>query len=190
MQYGTPTPKMKRKFSTTLHMGFLTQFKRRKRFLHQIIQYQDLIQTLVYQEIQLSWKGFKTKVLPPKHILKLEDQEESIVGNLTCMRKIRPKESQERISCFHNIMEALEHLSSDDLTRVAERYITPNPKSEERKEDRDAITDALGAMATDDSLYLLTTMVLKPKQRDSELVLRALFHLFGLERPAPVVITN
>ncbi|XP_078585865.1 uncharacterized protein LOC144867676 [Branchiostoma floridae x Branchiostoma japonicum] len=127
---------------------------------------------------------------PPKRIMKLQDQEEAIVGNLTCMRTVRPKESQERISCFHNIMEALEHLSPDDLTRVANKYITANPSSEEAKENRDAITDALGAMATNDSIYLMTTLVLTPQQRDAKLVLRALFHFFGLEGPAPKIVID
>ncbi|XP_035698712.1 uncharacterized protein LOC118431577 [Branchiostoma floridae] len=135
--------------------------------------------------------GFKHGSLvidePPKHILTLEDQEDTIVGNLTCMRTVRPKESQERITCFHNIVEALHHLSSDNLTTVANTYIPANSTSEDDIENRDVIADALGAMATNASLTLLTQLVLTPQQKDAKLVLRTLFHFFGLERPPPEI---
>ncbi|XP_078658231.1 uncharacterized protein LOC144903714 [Branchiostoma floridae x Branchiostoma belcheri] len=124
---------------------------------------------------------------PPVRILTLEDQEDAIVGNLTCMRTVRPKESQERITCFRHIVDALHHLSPDNLTKVADTYIAANATSDDDIENRDAIADALGAMATNDSLTLLTRLVLTPRQKDAKLVMRALFHFFGLERPPPQI---
>ncbi|XP_078573994.1 uncharacterized protein LOC144860567 isoform X3 [Branchiostoma floridae x Branchiostoma japonicum] len=135
--------------------------------------------------------GFKHGSLvidqPPKHILTLEDQEDTIIGNLTCMRTVRPKESQERITCFHNIVEALHHLSPDNLTKVANTYIPASSTSEDDIENRDVIADALGAMATNASLTLLTQLVLTPQQKDAKLVLRTLFHFFGLDSPPPEI---
>ncbi|XP_078575734.1 uncharacterized protein LOC144861638 [Branchiostoma floridae x Branchiostoma japonicum] len=118
--------------------------------------------------------GFKHGTLvidePPKRILTLEDQEDTIVGNLTCMRTIRPKESQERITCFYNIVEALHHLSSDNLAKVANTYIPASSTSEDDIENRDVIADILGAMATNASLTLLTQLVLTPQQKDAKLI--------------------
>ncbi|KAI8519524.1 hypothetical protein Bbelb_027810, partial [Branchiostoma belcheri] len=142
----------------------------------------------IYKGVPTSFKhGSLVVDEPPRKILTLEDQEESIVGNLTCMRIVRPKESQERITCFHNVVETLHNLSPDNLTRVADTYIAVNTTSENDTENRDAITDALGAMATNDSLTLLTRLVLTPQQKDAKLALRALFHFFGLKSAPPQI---
>ncbi|XP_019642103.1 PREDICTED: uncharacterized protein LOC109483513 [Branchiostoma belcheri] len=142
----------------------------------------------VYEGVPTSFKhGSLVIDEPPVRILTMDDQEETIVGNLTCMRTVRPKESQERITCFRHIVEALLHLSPENLTRVADTYIAINTTSDDDIENRDAIADALGAMATNDSLTLLTRLVLTPRQKDAKLVMRALFHFFGLECPPPQI---
>ncbi|XP_078658229.1 uncharacterized protein LOC144903712 [Branchiostoma floridae x Branchiostoma belcheri] len=141
-----------------------------------------------YEGVPTSFKHGSLVIDEPSvRILTLDDQKDAIVGNLTCMRTVRPKESQERITCFRHIVEALLHLSPDNLTKVADTYIAINATSDDDIENRDAIADALGAMATNDSLTLLTRLVLTPRQKDANLTLRALFHFFALERPPPQI---
>ncbi|KAI8510726.1 hypothetical protein Bbelb_116420 [Branchiostoma belcheri] len=113
-----------------------------------------------------------------------------IAGNLTCMRTVQPKSSSQRAACYRHIVDSLALLSGEDLHKVANIYIRPNINKTSDIENREAIVDGFGALATNDSLRILTETVLLSPEPVFELVQKVLIHVAVLQHPPPEEITN
>ncbi|XP_078682371.1 uncharacterized protein LOC144916848 [Branchiostoma floridae x Branchiostoma belcheri] len=113
-----------------------------------------------------------------------------IAGNLTCMRTVQPKSSSQRAACYRHIVDSLALLSSEDLQQVANIYIRPNINETSDIENREAIVDGFGALATNDSLRILTETVLLSPKPVFELVQKVLIHVAVLQHPPPKAITD
>ncbi|CAH1258771.1 JAG1 [Branchiostoma lanceolatum] len=128
--------------------------------------------------------------LPGPH-MGYDVMENWIAGNLTCMRTVLPKSSSKRAACYRHIVDSLALLSSEDLHKVSDVYIRPNINETAIDiENREAIIDGFGALASNDSLTILIETVLLSPEPVFELVQKVLLHVAVLQHPPPEAITD
>ncbi|XP_070573689.1 uncharacterized protein [Ptychodera flava] len=144
------------------------------------------------------------KVTPPRNLkndsiliteyseppLELEELDSLITSNVTCVRENKVIESQERNSCFNNLVEMVSRLSAVDTTIIAERYIKDNANTDTEIEERNIMIDVLGAVATETTQLLLTEMVFLSENPNAEIIYRAMVHFVGLRKPPPKKFLN
>ncbi|XP_070572594.1 uncharacterized protein [Ptychodera flava] len=126
----------------------------------------------------------------PKPPQPLEELDSLIRANMTCVRKNKIIESQERTSCFNNLVDMVSHLSAVNTTIVAERYIKDSANTDTEIEERNIMIDVLGAVATETTQLLLTEMVFLSENPNAETIYRAMVHFFRLRKPPPKKFLN
>ncbi|XP_078620549.1 uncharacterized protein LOC144887293 isoform X2 [Branchiostoma floridae x Branchiostoma japonicum] len=124
----------------------------------------------------------------PKKTYELDAKvQKDIVGNLTCMREIRPRYERKRMMCFEQLVNIVRHLEQGDVAKLADQYIQFPPKGKNGTENMEAIIDALGAAAVEESQIILTERILLRDPPDAELLKRMFSHFVNLEHPPAVM---
>ncbi|KAI8514390.1 hypothetical protein Bbelb_087140 [Branchiostoma belcheri] len=104
----------------------------------------------------------------PKIRFSLDAVSREIMGNLTCMREVRPVYARERIKCFQQLVSIMNHLEEMDLSKVADKYIQFPTRDSNTTEDMHAIIDAFGAAALNETQKILTERILLKKPPDAD----------------------
>ncbi|XP_019618168.1 PREDICTED: uncharacterized protein LOC109465393 [Branchiostoma belcheri] len=109
--------------------------------------------------------------------------QKQIIGNITCMREIRPLYDRRRMKCFDELVHVIRNLEDEDFSKLADEYIQFPPKGQNGTENRGAIIDAFGASAVEEAQTILTERILLREPLDVELTKRVFSHFVNLEKP-------
>ncbi|XP_078660674.1 uncharacterized protein LOC144905141 [Branchiostoma floridae x Branchiostoma belcheri] len=126
----------------------------------------------------------------PKIRFSLDAVSREIMGNLTCMREVRPVYARERIKCFQQLVSIISHLQEGDLSKVADKYIQFPTRDSNATEDMHAIIDAFGAAALNETQKILTERILLKNPPDAGLLKKLFLHFVNLPNPPPSIFID
>ncbi|GFO16169.1 protein jagged-2 [Plakobranchus ocellatus] len=106
-----------------------------------------------------------------------------VSSNLTCMRWEPAKGSPKLTNCFRMLRNALSLLPDEEVEKLAQTYLPPQPLLQQYARDRVSMLDALSDLDSDFSQRAVADRVLLVERPESTMAERFLLHVAGRDAP-------